>query len=127
MRRRAITFSAAAALALLAAQTAEARGWRSHNWSATGPRGGTWTHSASRYHNGGGNFGQTRSTTAPDGRTASTSFNRSVDGGVITDTRSQTGFGGATRSETLTRTPGQGGEATYTGRGGNTYTATFGP
>ena len=84
---------------------------------------GAWTGTATSYHNGGGNRGWSATATRPSGKTASANYNRSVSNGNITTTRSKTGFNGATRSETVSRTPGQGGTASYTGRDGRTYSA----
>jgi hypothetical protein len=109
----------AAALLALASPQAAARGW-----SFGGPRGGLWNRSVTHYNNGGGNFGRSVTTTRPDGQTATSTFNRTVSDGSITDTRRYTGFNGATSTGTLTRTPGQGGTAIFTGRNGQTYSAT---
>ncbi|HUB16137.1 MAG TPA: hypothetical protein VMB34_29600 [Acetobacteraceae bacterium] len=113
---------AAAAVLALATPHADARGW-----SFRGPRSGPWNHSVTNYNNGGGNFGRTVTTTRPDGQTATSSFNRSVSNGTITDSHTYTGFNGRTASGTLTRTPGKGATATYTARGGQTYSATTTP
>jgi hypothetical protein len=120
--RHVVTGVIAATLIIFLAPQADARGR-----SLTGPRGGTWSRTVTPYHNGGGNFGRTITTTRPDGQTAASSFNRSVSNGTVTDTHNFTGFNGKTTSETLTRTPGQGGTATYTGPNGHTGTGTFSP
>lgn len=116
--RRAPVAILAAAVSCLLAHPADAR-----SWSATGPRGGTWNRTVSPFSNGGGNFGRTVTTTRPNGATATSNFSRSVSNGTITDMKTVTGFNGATRSGTLTRTPGEGRTATYTGPGGQTYSA----
>ncbi len=113
---------ALAALAAISPHHAQARGWRFR-----GSRGGVWSRTVTPYHYGGGNFGRTVTTTRPNGQTATSSFSRSVSNGTITDSRSFTGYNGATASGTLTRTPGAGGTATYTGPAGNTYSAATTP
>jgi hypothetical protein len=50
-----------------------------------------------------------------------------VNNGTITDSRTITGFNGATSTGTLTRTPGQGGTVTRTGPNGQTFTGTYTP
>jgi hypothetical protein len=112
----------ALALLALANPPAAARGW-----SFGGPRGGVWNRSVTHYSNGAGNFGRTVTATRPDGQTATSTINRSVSNGTVTDTRSYTGFNGKTSASTLTRTPGEGSTATYTGRNGQTYSATTTP
>jgi|HubBroStandDraft_2_1064218.scaffolds.fasta_scaffold315922_2 hypothetical protein len=94
--RRVAASLGAAALAILVAHPALAR-----SVSVTGPRGGT--RSVTTFNHGGGNFGRTVTRTRPDGQTATSSFNRSVNNGTITDSRSVTGFNGRTASETVTR------------------------
>jgi hypothetical protein len=108
-----------AALLLLPVQQAHAGRW------GRSDRKAGWSRSVSVYRNGGGNFGRTTTITRPNGQTATRTFNRSVSNGTITDTHSATGFDGKTRSGTLTRTPGQGGTASYTGRNGQTSATTF--
>ena len=103
--------------ALISSADAEAR-----SRTVTGRGGGTWTRTVTPYNNGGGNFGRTITTARPDGASASRSFDRSISNGTITDSRTTTGFNGAMSSTTLTRTPGEGGSLTHTGRGGQTYT-----
>jgi hypothetical protein len=88
------------------------------SWSFTGPPGGTWGRSVTRYNNGGGNFGRVATTTRPDGQTATRAFSRSTNNGTITDSRAFTGFNGASTHKSFTRTPGQGGTATYANRAG---------
>jgi hypothetical protein len=122
MSKMVLVLVTATAIIPLIGSNAEAR-----SWTVGGRYGGSWTRSVSAYHNGGGNFGRTVTTTRPDGRTATRSFSRSVQNGTITDTRTTTGFNGKMRSEMLTRTPGQGGTATYTGAAGHAHTVTFGP
>ncbi|HEY6452404.1 MAG TPA: hypothetical protein VIX87_07375 [Steroidobacteraceae bacterium] len=97
------------------------------SWSFSGRFGRTYSHSATHYNHGGGNFGRTATTTGPNGASASSTFSRSVSGNTITDSRTVTGFNGASRSATLTRTPGAGGSATYTGRDGNSYSRSWSP
>lgn len=110
----------ALAVSFLVVPHADARGW------GFGGRGG-FSGSVTRYNYGGGNFGRTVTATRPDGQTASRTFNRSVNNGVVTDSRSVTGFNGATATGTLTRTPGQGWSANYTGRGGQSWSASRSP
>ena len=107
--RRLVAALAAATLTLFLAQHADARSWR---------RGGR---TVTLYNNGGGNVGRTVTRARPNGPTATSMFNRSVSNGTIIDSRSFTGFNGRTASGSLTRTPGEGASATYTGRGGQTY------
>ena len=113
---------AAAIFIFFVADRADARGW-----SFTGGGGRTFSHTVTPYSNGGGNFGRTATTTLPDGRTRTSTFNRTNTNGTIATTRSVTGFNGQTRSSAVTRTPGQGGTATHTGRNGQTYSATTTP
>jgi hypothetical protein len=112
----------AAAVIVLPASHAVARGWAFRGWGGRG-----YSRSVTAYNNGGGNFGRTVTTTGPGGRTATSAFNRSVSNGTITDSRTFTGFNGDTASGTLTRTPGQGGTATWTGRGGQTWNYSYAP
>lgn len=105
------------ALLSLAAAHADAAG----RWGFA--RRGAWSRTTVSHHNGGGNRGHTTTLTRPNGKTATRTFNQSVSNGTITDSRSVTGFNGGTRSATVTRTPGQRGTATYTARGGRTYSA----
>jgi hypothetical protein len=117
------TLAAAAVLAtftLFLATQAQAGGW-----SYTGRGGRTYSRSYTHYNNAGGNVGRTVTTTRPNGKTATSSFSRSVNNGVITDTHTYTGFNGRTATGTLTRTPGEGGTATHTGRAGNTRSITW--
>ena len=107
-------------LTVMCAAQAQAGGW-----SYTGRGGRTYSRSYTHYNNGGGNLGRTVTATRPNGKTAASSFNRSVNNGVITDTHSVTGFNGRTATGTLTRTPGQGGTATRTGPAGNTRSVTW--
>jgi hypothetical protein len=118
--RRLALSAAAVALAVPVAGQAEAR-----SWSVTGRNGGTWNRSVSHYNHGGGNVGRTATTTRPDGQTATRTFDRSVNGGTITDSRTVTGYNGGTASRTVTRTPGVGGSVTYTGPAGRTYSETY--
>lgn len=104
------------ALLSLAAAHADAAG----RWGFA--RRGAWSRTTVSHHNGGGNRGHTTTLTRPNGKTATRTFNQSVSNGTITDSRSVTGFNGATRSATVTRTPGQGRTVTHTGRDGQTYT-----
>ena len=122
MIKHSLSAGAVVAAILLAASPAMAR---SASW--TGPHGGVWNRNVTHYNNGGGNFGRTVSTTRPNGKTATESFNRSVDDGKITDTKDVTGYNGKTASATLTRTPGQGGSETVTGPNGGTYTRSWSP
>jgi hypothetical protein len=138
--RVALTLTVAALLALPAQQADAGGRWiaRRGAWSRTtvtrtpgvgrtatytGGGGRTYSAASTHYNDGGGNFGRTTTLTGPGGKTATRTFNRSASNGTITDTRSATGFNGATRSETVTRTPGVGRTATYTGRAGQTYSA----
>jgi hypothetical protein len=50
-----------------------------------------------------------------------------VSNGTVTNSHTTTGFNGTTTSSTVTRTPGQGGTASYTNRDGQTYSATTTP
>lgn len=111
---------AATALSVLLVHGADAR-----TWSFSGRHGGSRT--VTTYHNGGGNYGRTATTTRPDGQTRTSTFNQSVNNGTITDSRSISGFNGQTRSSTVTRTPGEGATGSYTGRNGKTYTGTTTP
>jgi hypothetical protein len=120
-RNRMLTAGLAVAVGATAfASAAEARGW-----SYTGGAGRTYSHSVTSYNNGGGNVGRTFTTTGPNGKTATNSFNRSVGDGTITDSRTVTGFNGNTATRTLTRTPGEGGSFTETGPGGQNLTRTW--
>lgn len=107
-------------LTVLCATQAQAGGW-----SYMGRGGRTYSRSYTHYNNGGGNLGRTVTATRPNGKTATSSFNRSVTNGVISDTHTVTGFKGHTATNTLTRTPGQGGTVTHTGTAGNTRTVTW--
>ena len=102
---------------------AEAEHWR----TLQGPDGGTWTRSAAHYNSGGGNAGRTLTSTRPDGQTASSTVNRSVNDGTISTNRSVTGYDGQTATRTMTRTPGQGGSATAVGPNGGTATSSWTP
>lgn len=118
MSRQTRGIQAALVLAALSAATLAQAG--DHSWSWAGRRGGTWSRTVAPYHNGGGNFGRTVTTTRPNGKTATSTFNRTVSNGTITDTHTHTGFNGKTSSTTLTRTPGQGWSAVHTGPNGQT-------
>jgi hypothetical protein len=115
----AVGLVAAASMATFAS-AADARGW-----SYTGRGGRPYDRSVTSYNNGGGNLGRTFTTTAPNGKTATNSFNRSVNDGTITDSRTVTGFNGNTAARTLTRTPGDGGSFTQTGPNGQSFTRTW--
>jgi hypothetical protein len=117
--RRAMASLAAGAFVILLAPHADARGW-----TVAGRNGKTYSRAVTPYNNGGGNVGRTATTTRPNGQTATTTFNRSVNNETVTDSRTVSGFNGATASSTATRTPGQGVSATHTGPGGQTYSAT---
>jgi hypothetical protein len=95
------------------------------SWSYTGRGGRTYNRGVTSYNNGGGNLGRTFTTTDPNGKTATNSFNRSVSDGTITDNRTVTGFNGNTATRTLTRTPGDGGSFTQTGPNGQSFTRTW--
>lgn len=118
--RRLAVGAAAVALTLPLAGKAEAR-----SWSVTGRNGGTWNRSVSHYNHGGGDLGRTVTTTRPDGRSATRTFDRSASGGTITDSRTVAGYSGGTASRTVTRTPGADGSVTYTGPAGRTYSETY--
>jgi hypothetical protein len=104
------------------APPASARGW-----TYTGRAGSTYSRTFTPYNNGGGNFGRTIIATRPNGQTSTSTFNRSVSGGTITDSRTMTGFNGMTSTGTLTRTPGQGGTLTRTGPNGQSFTGSYTP
>ena len=120
--RSSLLFPALLIAGLVAATGAEAR-----ETIVTGAGGRSWSHTVNHANEGGGNVSRSTSTTRPNGRTATTDFNRSVSNGTITDTRTTTGFHGGTTSASMTRTPGEGGSYSYTGREGNTVTGSFGP
>jgi hypothetical protein len=117
----------AASLSILATFTALAPSANARGWSYSGRAGRTYSRSFTPYNNGGGNFGRTVTATRPNGATATSTFNRSVSNGTITDNRTITGFNGATSTGTLTRTPGQGGTVTRTGPNGQSFTGTYTP
>jgi hypothetical protein len=113
----------AAAILLVALPLALASGRADAGHRLLAGRRGAWTGTASSYHNGGGNRGGTVTATRPNGKTATASYSRSVSNGTISATHSVTGFNGATRSATSTRTPGEGSTVSYTGHDGRTYSA----
>lgn len=113
--------AAALLMAVLPLTLATGRADAGQRWLTA--RRGAWSGTASSHHDGGGNRGWSATATRPNGKTASASYSRGVGNGTISATRSVTGFNGATRSATRTRTPGQGGTASYTGRDGRTYSA----
>lgn len=125
MIRRILARTMSAAVVLTSLTVMCATQAQAGGWSYTGRGGRTYSRSYTHYNNGGGNLGRTATATRPNGKTATNSFNRSVNNGVITDTHTVTGFNGRTATNTLTRTPGQGGTATHTGPAGKTRTVTW--
>jgi hypothetical protein len=117
----------ATGLSILITAVAVAPAANARGWSYTGRAGRTHSRTYTPYNNGGGNFGRTITATRPNGQTATSSLNRSVNNGTITDTRTVTGFNGTTSTGTLTRTPGQGGTITRTGPNGQSFTGTYTP
>ncbi len=85
---RAALAVAATAFVVLSAPQAQAG-----QWTATGSRGRTYTHSS--YHNGNGNFGRTNTVSGPRG-----TVSRQI-------TQTNNGNGSFSRSVSVTRTPHQ--------------------
>jgi hypothetical protein len=94
-----------------------------HTTTYTGRNGRTYSAATTHYNDGNGDLGRTTTFTGPNGKTSTRTFNQTGSGGTVTDTHSTSGFNGARRSATVTRTAGQGHTVTYTGRDGRTYTS----